>query len=128
MHSVDTVLICHLTSWKTPDQLRLGAVPGHVFETFEIFKSCMNAGANLRDIWFCRDSKKHEIDLAIQEGRLLRPAETKMAAAVESSATKSFSCTDSLDGYETGFGHTICRTEKPYMASRDIKAIPVWTV
>ena len=70
---------------------------------------------------------KHEIDLAIQEGRLLRPAETKMAAAVESSAAKSFSCTDSLDGYETGFGHTICRTEKPYMASRDVEAIPVWT-
>jgi hypothetical protein len=57
MHYVDTVLICHLTRWKAPDQLRLGAVPGHVFETFEIFKSCMNAGANLRDIWFCRDSK-----------------------------------------------------------------------
>lgn len=50
-----------------------------------------------------------------------------MAVAVESSATKSFSCTDSLDGFETGFGYTNCRTEKLYMASRDVEAIPVWT-
>lgn len=128
MHSMDTVLICHLVCCKTPDQLRLGAVPSHVFETFEVFKSYMNAGENLRHVWFCHDSKQHEIDLAMQEGRLLRPAETKMAAAVESSATKSFSCTDSLDGYETGPSHTICRTEKPYMATRDVEAIPVWTV
>lgn len=131
MYFMDTGLICHLTRWTTPDQLRLGAVSGHVFETFavsEVLKSYMNAGANLRDVWFYRDSKKHEIDLVIQEGHILHPVEIKMAATVGPSATKNFSCLDSLDGYETGFGHIICRTEKPYMVSRNIEAIPVWAI
>ena len=57
---MDTGLVCHLTRWTTPDQLRNGAVAGHVFETFvvsEVLKSCMNAGANLRDVWFYRDAR-----------------------------------------------------------------------
>lgn len=128
---MDTGLVCHLTRWTTPEQLRNGAVAGHVFETFvvsEILKSYMNAGANLHDVWFYRDSKKREIDLVIQEGHVLHPVEVKMAATVGSNAIKHFGCLENLAGYEVGFGHVICQTAEPYLVARNVQAISVWDI
>lgn len=123
--------MCHLTRWTTPDQLRNGAVSGHVFETFvvsEVLKSYMNAGANLRDVWFYRDSKKHEIDLVIQEGHVLHPVEIKMGITVKADALKNFACLEDLEDYEVGFGHVICQTREPYYITRTVQAIPVWSI
>lgn len=128
---MDTGLVCHLTRWTTPDQLRNGAVAGHVFETFvvsEVLKSYMNAGANLRDVWFYRDAKKREIDLVIQEGHVLHPVEIKMAATVGSDVVKNFGCLDSLSDYEVGFGHVVCQTDEPYLVTHNVQAVPVWEV
>lgn len=128
---MDTGLVCHLTRWTTPEQLRRGAVAGHVFETFivsEILKSYMNAGANLHDVWFYRDSKKREIDLVIQEGHILHPVEVKMAATVGSDAVKNFGCLENLSGYEVGFGHVVCQTAEPYFVTRNVQAISVWDI
>lgn len=126
---IDTGLVCHLTRWTTPEQLRNGAVAGHVFETFvvsEVLKTYMNAGANLRDVWFYRDAKKREIDLVIQEGHVLHPVEVKTAATVGNDAVKNFGCLDRLSDYEVGFGHVICQTDEPYLVTRDVQAVPVW--
>ncbi|WP_276670086.1 ATP-binding protein [Schaalia cardiffensis] len=126
---MDTGLVCHLTRWTTPEQLRNGAVAGHVFETFvvsEVLKSYMNAGANLRDVWFYRDAKKREIDLVIQDGHVLHPVEVKTAATVRSDAVKNFGCLDRLSDYEVGFGHVVCQTDEPYLVTRDVQAVPVW--
>lgn len=126
---MDTGLVCHLTRWTTPEQLRNGAVAGHVFETFvvsEVLKSYMNAGANLRDVWFYRDAKKREIDLVIQDGHVLHPVEVKTAATVGSDAVKNFGCLDRLSDYELGFGHVVCQTDEPYLVTRDVQAVPVW--
>lgn len=126
---MDTGLLCHLTRWTTPEQLRNGAVAGHVFETFvvsEVLKSYMNAGANLRDVWFYRDAKKREIDLVIQDGHVLHPVEVKTAATVGSDAVKNFGCLDRLSDYELGFGHVVCQTDEPYLVTRDVQAVPVW--
>lgn len=128
---MDTGLVCHLTRWTTPDQLRNGAAAGHVFETFvisEVLKSFMNSGKNLRDIWFYRDSKKREIDLVIQEGRILHPVEVKMSAMVSRGAVKNFSCLESLSDYEIGFGHVICQTPEPYLITQNVQAVPVWEI
>ena len=128
---MDTGLVCHLTRWTTPDQLRNGAVAGHVFETFvvsEVLKSYMNAGTNLRDVWFYRDAKKREIDLVIQEGHVLHPVEIKMAATVGSDVVKNFGCLDSLSDYEVGFGHVVCQTDEPYLVTHNVQAVPVWEV
>ncbi len=128
---LDTGLACHLTRWTTPDQLRNGAMAGHMFETFavsEILKSYMNAGANLRDVWFYRDSKKREIDLVIQDGHVLHPIEVKTAATVDTDAVKNFGCLEKLSGYKVGFGHVICQTREPYPVSRNVQAIPVWAI
>lgn len=128
---MDTGLVCHLTRWTTSEQLRNGAVAGHVFETFvvsEVLKSYMNAGANLHDVWFYRDSKRREIDLVIQEGRTLHPVEVKTSATVGSNAVKNFGCLENLSGYEVGFGHVVCQTSEPYFIMHNVQAISVWDI
>ncbi len=128
---MDTGLVCHLTRWTTPEQLRHGAAAGHIFETFvvsEILKSFMNAGKSLRDVTFYRDAKKREIDLVVQEGHVLHPVEVKTAATVGKDAVKNFSCLEGLSGYELGFGHVVCQTPKPYLVTREVQAIPVWAI
>lgn len=92
LYFMDTGLVCHLTRWTTADQLKRGAVEGHIFETFavsEILKSYMNAGKNLRDVWFYRDAKKREIDLVIQEGRTLHPARLSLRRPLGSMRSKT---------------------------------------
>lgn len=131
LYFMDTGLVCHLTRWTTSEQLRVGAMAGHVFENFvvsEVLKSYMNSGGNMRDVWFYRDSKKREIDLVIQEGHVLHPVEVKMAATVGSDAVRNFSRLDAIQGYELGFGHVVCQALEPYYVTRDVQAIPVWAI
>lgn len=129
IYFMDTGLVCHLTRWNTPDQLRNGAVAGHVFETFvvsEVLKSYMSAGRNLRDVWLCRDSKKREIDLVIQDGHVLHSVEVKTAATIEKDAVRNFSCLEGMTDYEVGFGHVICQSKEPYLITPSVEAVPVW--
>ena len=131
IYFMDTGLVCHLTRWNTPEQLRNGAVAGHVFETFvvsEVLKSYMNAGKNLRDVWFYRDSKKREIALVIQDGRTLHPVEIKTNALVKKDAIKNFSCLEGMADYEMGYGHVICQTQEPYLITENVEAVPVWAI
>ena len=128
---MDTGLVCHLTRWTTPDQLRNGAAAGHIFETFvvsEILKSFMNSGKSLHDVWFYRDAKKREIDLVIQDGHILHPVEVKVSATVRKDAVKNFACLKNLPGYEVGFGHVVCQTPEPYLITRTVQAVPVWGI
>lgn len=128
---MDTGLVCHLTRWTTPDQLRNGAAAGHIFETFivsEILKSFMNSGKSLHDVWFYRDTKKREIDLVIQDGHILHPVEIKVSATVRKDAVKNFACLENLPGYEVSFGHVICQTPEPYFITRTVQAVPVWGI
>lgn len=128
---MDTGLACHLTGWNTPDQLRLGAVSGHMFETFvvsEVLKSFMNAGKDTRSVTFYRDARKREIDLVIQDGRTLHPVEIKAGISIKRDAVKNFECLQDIPGFEVGFGQVICRTPKPYLLSEDIQAVPVWAI
>lgn len=128
---MDTGLVCHLTRWTTHEQLRVGAMAGHVFETFvvsEVLKSHMNAGANLRDVWFYRDSRKREVDLVIQDGRTLHPVEIKTNALVKKDATKNFGCLEDMADYEVGFGHVICQAKEPYLLAENVEAVPVWAI
>ena len=131
IYFLDTGLVCHLTRWTTPDQLKCGAAAGHIFETFvvsEILKSYMNAGGNMRDVWFYRDSKKREIDVVVQDGHILHPVEIKTAATVGASAVKNFSCLEAFSDYEVGAGHVICQTKEVYPITKTVQAVPVWAI
>ena len=108
-----------------------GAVAGHMFETFvvsEILKSYMNSGFNLRDVYFYRDSKKHEIDLIIREGHILHPVEIKTAATVNKDSVKNFSYLEHFMDYTVGFGHVICQTSKPYYITEQVQAVSAWDI
>ena len=48
----------------------------------DILKSFLDDGANMRDAWFYRDSKKREIGPVIQDGRPLHPIEVKASGLV----------------------------------------------
>ncbi len=131
LYFMDTGLVCHLTRWTTPEQLQVGAVAGHVFETFvvsEVLKSYMNAGGNVRDVWFYRDAKKREIDLVIQEGHVLHPVEIKTSSTVRIDAIKHFGCLEGLSGYEVGYGHVVCQTSEPYSLTDKVQTIPLWAI
>lgn len=87
-----------------------------------------NVDKRLSDVWFYRDQKKREIDLLIQEGHTLHPVEVKMSATVGRDAVKNFTCLEGLSGYEIGFGHVVCQTSDPYLITKDVQAVPVWSI
>ena len=79
-------------------------------------------------MWFCRDSRKREVDLAIQDGRTLHPVEIKTNARVKKDAVKSFGRLEGIGDYEVGFGHVICQTQEPYLLAENVEAVPVWAI
>ena len=131
LYFTDTGLACHLLGWSSPETLRRGAMAGHVFETFvvgEIIKSYLNAGGDARNVHFYRDARQREIDLIIQEGRVLHPVEIKTSATVTREAAAGFSVLNDIGDYDVGAGAVICQTREPYPVTDTVKAIPVWSI
>ena len=131
LYFTDTGLACHLLGWSSPETLRRGAMAGHVFETFvvgEIIKSYLNAGGDARNVYFYRDARQREIDLIIQEGRVLHPVEIKTSATVTREAVAGFSVLNDVGDYDVGAGAVICQTREPYPVTATVKAVPVWSI
>ncbi|VEJ59466.1 ATP-binding protein [Arachnia propionica] len=131
LYFTDTGLACHLLGWSSPETLRRGAMAGHVFETFvvgEIIKSYLNAGGDARNVHFYRDARQREIDLVIQEGRVLHPVEIKTSATVTREAVAGFSVLNDVGDYDVGAGAVICQTREPYPVTATVKAVPVWSI
>ena len=131
LYFTDTGLACHLLGWSSPETLRRGAMAGHVFETFvvgEVIKSYLNAGVDARNVHFYRDARQREIDLIIQEGRVLHPVEIKTSATVTREAAAGFSVLNDVGDYDVGAGAVICQTREPYPVTATVKAVPVWSI
>lgn len=131
LYFTDTGLACHLLGWSSPETLRRGAMAGHVFETFvvgEVVKSYLNAGGDARNVHFYRDARQREIDLIIQEGRVLHPVEIKTSATVTREAVAGFSVLNDVGDYDVGAGAVICQTREPYPVTATVKAVPVWSI
>ena len=131
LYFTDTGLACHLLGWSSPETLRRGAMAGHVFETFvvgEVIKSYLNAGGDARNVHFYRDARQREIDLIIQEGRVLHPVEIKTSATVTREAAAGFSVLADVGDYDVGVGAIICQTREPYPVTATVKAVPVWSI
>lgn len=131
LYFTDTGLACHLLGWNTAQTLRRGAMAGHMFETFvvgEVVKSHLNAGGDARNVRFYRDARKREIDLVIQEGRVLHPVEIKTAATVDRAVAAGFSVLDDVGDYDVGAGAVICQTREAYPLTADVEAVPVWSI
>jgi hypothetical protein len=79
LHFLDSGLLCYLLRIRSPDDLRIHAARGAVFESWvvsEIVKNYVHRGLE-PDAYFWRDSSAHEIDLVIERGKDLVPVEAK---------------------------------------------------
>jgi len=86
LYFVDTGLLCYLLRIRTPEDLRLHALRGAIFESFvlsELLKSSLNRGDE-PDLSFWRDSTGHEIDIVIEEAGEAVALEVKSGATVAS--------------------------------------------
>jgi predicted AAA+ superfamily ATPase len=86
IYFLDSGLLCYLLRIRAPEDLRLHASRGSIFEGFvvaELLKNYLNAGRE-PDLYFWRDSAGHEIDVLIEQRRELTPVEIKSGQTVAS--------------------------------------------
>lgn len=92
VYMLDTGLMAWLTKWLTPETIQQGAKSGQFFETFvvsEIIKSFYHQGKE-PPLYFYRDNDQKEIDLIIEDGRILYPIEIKSTANPTKKMAKAF--------------------------------------
>ena len=81
LYFCDTGLVCSLLGIRSPEQLARDPLVGNVFENMVVadaFKERFNAGRQ-PDLYFIRDRKGTEVDLAVLDGRALDLWEIKSA-------------------------------------------------
>ena len=96
----DTGLAAWLLGIDTVQQCKRDPLRGALFENLviiEALKSHLNAGREAR-MYFFRDSHGNEVDLLIQQGRLLKPYEIKSAKTWHSSFLKGIDYFNHLIG------------------------------
>jgi predicted AAA+ superfamily ATPase len=84
IHFLDTGLLCYLLRIRSPEDLRIHAQRGSIFESFvisELLKNYLHQGLEL-DLYFWRDSTGHEIDVLIDRGKELIPVEIKSGETI----------------------------------------------
>ena len=141
----DTGLAAYLTRWLTPETLAMGAMSGHMFETFvisEILKSYSNRGIDYR---YCvsyyrgKDKKivkrdgeekeiESEIDLIIEENGILYPIEIKQNAQVTADETAAFTILDRVEDKKRGMGAIVCLCPQPGIIRENVLQLPVWYI
>jgi hypothetical protein len=90
LYFLDSGLLCYLLRIRSPEDLRLHAQRGSIFESFvvsELLKNYLHRGEE-PDLYFWRDSSGHEIDVLIDQGRALVPVEIKSAETMASDFLK----------------------------------------
>ena len=141
----DTGLVSYLTRWLTPETLAMGAMNGHIFETFvisEILKSYSNKGIDYK---YCvsyyrgKDKKiikeggeereiESEIDLIIEENGILYPIEIKQNSQVPVDAAKAFTVLDKVEDKKRGMGAVVCLCPQPGLLRDNVLQLPVWYI
>lgn len=141
----DTGLACYLTRWLTPETLAMGAMSGHIFETYvigEILKSYANRGIDYR---YCvsyyrgKDKRKvrrdgqememeSEIDFIIEENGVLYPIEIKKNHAETADAAGAFQVLDKVEDKKRGMGAVISLCPEPGLLRENVLEIPVWYI
>lgn len=84
LYFFDTGLLCYLLRIRSPEDLELHPLRGHVFETFvvaELYKAFANRGER-PPLYFWRDQSGHEVDVVIDTGSRLVPVEIKSGRTV----------------------------------------------
>jgi uncharacterized protein len=100
----DTGLLCYLLRITAPEQIFSHPLRGAIFENWvvtERIKAFFNAGKEA-PLYFWRDSKGHEVDLVIDRGTLLEPAEIKSGATFDPSFSAGLKYFASLQRHPGG--------------------------
>jgi predicted AAA+ superfamily ATPase len=100
LYFLDTGLLCYLLRIQSPEDLRLHASRGPIFESFvtcELIKNFLNQGKE-PDLYFWRDSTGHEIDTVVDLGN------ERVAVEIKSGETVAADFFDGLDFWRTLVG------------------------
>lgn len=126
MYFLDTGLCAYLTRWTTPQTLEVSAMAGAFFESYvvsEIIKSYYNDGRR-PPIYYYRDSDKKEIDLIIEQDRVLHPIEIKKSGSPKKNAARHFPVLEKT-GLTLGQGNVICLCRELIPIDRKNHLVPV---
>ena len=128
IYFLDTGMVCYLSGWNTPQQLRDGARWGHIFETYvigEILKSYYNNGIINVPLFYYRDKEKNEIDLIIEEGSTLYPIEIKTSSDPDKGMVKNFELLRNIPEKQLGSGALICLAKNLLPLTNNVMTVPV---
>jgi len=131
LYFLDTGLASWLLGWNTPEQLTNGAMWGHMFESFvfaEVLKSYYNDGVTKPPLYYYRDFDKKEIDLLIEDGDVLYPAEIKTTSDPQKSMVSAFRCLGNIPGKKVGSGAVICLAKERLPLHDNIWILPAGMV
>jgi len=90
LYFYDTGLVCYLLQIQNTDVLSTYPLRGNIFENWiisETIKNYYNRGEDL-PLYFWQDAKGHEIDMVIDKGIYLYPAEIKASTTFNSDFVK----------------------------------------
>lgn len=131
LYFLDTGLMAWLTRWISPETIQHGAKAGQFFETWvvsEIYKSYLNAGKTMAQLYFYRDADQREIDLILETGRLIHPIEIKMSAKPTKKMGQAFHLLSPIAqaaDLEIGDGAVINQYPEIILLDRNMRGIPV---
>ena len=116
LYFLDTGLLCYLLRIRDPEDLRLHAQRGGVFESFvisELHKKALHNGQE-PDLFFWRDSTGHEVDCIIDSGRTLTPVEIKSGQTITRDFFKGLDYWRGLSGVTEQPGALIYGGDRTY--------------
>lgn len=128
LYFMDTGLLCYLVGWNTTASAQNGAMSGAIFETFvvsEVIKSFINAGRDPSGIFYYRDKDKHEIDLVIEDGRMLYPVEIKKGATIRKDWARGFKYLSKVTDHTVARGTVVSLVDRPMPVTENAIAVPL---
>ena len=126
LYFLDTGLASYLTKWTDSKSLQVGAMSGHILETWiftELLKSYWHTGEEAH-FYYYRDMDQKEIDLLIETADKFYPIEFKKTSIPSKNTIKSLSLLKKLEK-KIGPGAVICFVENDIPLSKTVKAIPI---
>jgi predicted AAA+ superfamily ATPase len=105
LYFYDTGLACRLLGIADPKQLTLHPLRGAIFESFVVAEAMKRKHNDARSVqcFFWRDSAGHEVDIVLEEGERILPAEVKSGRTVASDFFDGLRRWRNLSGLKKGF-------------------------
>jgi hypothetical protein len=128
LYFLDTGLAAYLTRWSNAEVLEAGAMAGAFFETFviaEVLKSYYNSGIFEPPLYYFRDKDRNEVDLIIEQDRVLYPLEIKKTSNPSKEHIKGFPALKRISGIQVGPGGIICMYDRMVSIDENNVTIPV---